>query len=118
MPLALITDDDEYTRLLYKDALERVEFTAMLATNVSEAIRILESNTPELVCVDMNMPGHSGLELVRFIRSTPRLAATKVIVVTGNTRSESHLAEFGVDLFLVKPVSIKEMTTLAKRLIS
>ncbi len=116
MALALVVEDDENIRLLYREALERGGFTLLVAPNVKEAIKILDTYTPDIAFIDMNMPEHLGTEVLDFIRATPRLAGTKTVMVTANTRADERAAEYGVDLFLVKPVPIAEMIQLAHRL--
>jgi CheY-like chemotaxis protein len=58
-----------------------------------------------------------GTDVLGHIKSMPRLAHTKTVVVTANTQAESHVDALGADLFLLKPVSIVEMLTLANRLL-
>jgi len=116
MVLALVVEDDENIRLLYREALERGGFTLLVAPNVNEAIKILDVHTPAIAFIDMNMPEHSGTEVLDYIKATPRLAGTKTVVVTANTRADQRAADYNVDLFLVKPVPIADMIQLAHRL--
>jgi len=116
MTLALVVEDDENIRVLYREALERGGFTLMVAPNVKEAIKILDAHTPDIAFIDMNMPEHPGTEVLAYIKATPRLAGIKTVVVTANTRADERAAEYNVDLFLVKPVPIAEMIKLAHRL--
>src|SRR5262249_30573081 len=116
MPVAMIVEDDENIRLLYREALQRSGFTVMLAANVNQAIKLLGDNTPDIAFIDMNLPEHLGTEVLAHIRATPRLATVKTVMVPANTRADSMAEEYGVDLFLVKPVPLLEMIQLAKRL--
>ena len=116
MPVAMIVEDDESIRLLYREALQRSGFTVVLAANVNQAIKLLGEHTPDIAFVDMNMPEHLGTEVLAHIRATPRLANVKTVMVTANTHADGLAEEYNVDLFLVKPVPLQEMIQLAKRL--
>jgi DNA-binding response OmpR family regulator len=117
MPIALVLEDDEIIRSLFRFALEHAEFTVLTAGSVNEAIQVLETQTPDIAFIDVNMPERPGTDLLAHIKATARFADIKTVVVTAQTRSESRVEELGADLFLLKPVSIKEMTTLARRLV-
>jgi CheY-like chemotaxis protein len=116
MAVALIVEDDADVRALFQTALERVGFTILTAASANAAIRLLESNTPDIAFIDMNMPERPGTAVLAHIQKTPRLSGTKTVVVTANTRSDSHAAELGADLFLIKPVPVQELLRLACRL--
>ena len=117
MPVALVVEDDENIRVLYKEALAHAGFDTLIASSVREAVKLLSTRVPDIAFVDMNMPEHPGTEMLAYLKGDPRFAQTKVVVVTANIRSDSRAEEYGVDLFLVKPVPILEMIQLAQRLI-
>jgi CheY-like chemotaxis protein len=118
MPLALIVEDDQMIRGLFREALEHSGFTSLLAASPRQAIELLDKESPDIAFIDLNMPGGSGTEVLSFIKRTPRLAHTKTVIVTANSRAESQVEALGADLLLQKPVSIFEMVTLAERLVS
>jgi CheY-like chemotaxis protein len=116
MTLAMVVEDDEDVRALFKTALERAGFEIIGAASVREAVALLEKNTPDICFIDMNLPEYPGTKVLEFIRATPRLANTKTVVVTANTHTNQKAEELGADLFLVKPVPLQEMMQLAQRL--
>src|SRR5690349_18219454 len=116
MTVALIVEDDADLRALFQTALERVGFTILTAGSANAAIRLLESNTPDIAFIDMNMPERPGTVVLAHIQNTPRLSETKTVVVTANTRSDGRAEELGADLFLIKPVPVQELLRLACRL--
>lgn len=118
MPLALIVDDEKDTLFLFNEALTIGSFETLVARNVDQAIELLEKHTPDVALIDMNMPGRPGTEILEFINKTPRLARTRKIMITANALAENRAESLGADLFLVKPVSIREMLTLVQRLVS
>lgn len=118
MPVALIVEDERDVLLLFQEALTMGGFETLIASSAGQAIRLLEAHTPHLALVDLNMPGRPGTDVLEYIRNTPRLAGVKRIVVTANALAETRAEELGTDLFLIKPVSVKELLTLAQRLTS
>ncbi len=117
MPLAMVVEDDPGLRLLFGKALERGDFNVLLASNSRDALTLLADNTPDIAFIDVNMPGGLGTDVLRYIKSTPHLSHTKTVIVTANTQAASHVDDLGADLFLLKPVSIVDMLTLANRLL-
>jgi len=117
MPLAMVIEDDLGLRTLFGKALERAEFKVLLAANSRDALDLLLDQRPDIAFIDVNLPGGLGTDVLRYIKSAPHLANTKTVVVTANTQAASQVDDLGADLCLIKPVSIVEMMTLAKRLV-
>ena len=113
---ALVVDDDEYIRLLFDDILKTAGFETVMAGTASAAIAKLGDFTPAIAFIDYNMPGATGIEVIQFIRRTPRLSSVKVVVVTANSQAENAVETLGIDLFLEKPVSAHDVIQFARRL--
>lgn len=116
MPLALVVDDDESVRLLFREVLQRSGFTVLTASSADEAFVMLANHTPDIAFIDVNMPSRPGTHVLAYIKSIPRLDKTKTVMVTANTGAQGLIEELGADLYLLKPVSIQELLTLAHRL--
>ncbi|MCX7683556.1 MAG: response regulator [Anaerolineae bacterium] len=104
----LIADDEVYIRVLLEQTLERLEnvdIELMLATNGQEAWELVQSQQPDLVILDVNMPHMSGYEVCQKIKSTPGLADTYVIILTarGQERDRRHSVEVKADEYITKP---------------
>lgn len=82
MAEVLIVDDDQYNRLLLATLLRHAGYTALEAADAHAAIAILEERIPVLVVVDLSLPGISGAELVREMRTNPRTANVKIALYT------------------------------------
>lgn len=117
MPTALVLEDEKDIRILFTEALRTAGFDVLDAATVPDAIELVSGRTPDIAFVDMNLPGHTGAEFLRHLRATPALHRVKTVVVTANRQTQAKAEEMGADLFLLKPVSIMEMLTLAKRLV-
>lgn len=118
MSVAMVVDDDEDIRMLFREVLQRGGFDLLMAANVEEAIVLLERYTPDIAFIDINLPERPGTDVLMHIHANPRLARTKTVVVTANSRTDNRAAELGADLFLVKPIAVTDILLMAQRLTS
>jgi CheY-like chemotaxis protein len=118
LPVALVVEDDADSRALFCDCLEMGGFHTLNAASADEALAVLGHHTPHLVLCDVNMPGKSGLAVLEHLRDQPRFNLTKKVVITANPLAEDAAEAIGVDLFLVKPISVREMLQLVRRLVA
>ncbi len=127
MSKVLIIDDDEEICETFSDILKHAGHDVHILKTGAEAFRVLPKLVPDVVLLDMHMPGVSGvltLSFIRrlsrlsqsgvltlsFIRRLSRLSQTKVIIVSGHPElAESAKAIWGADLFLAKPVTPKQL---------
>jgi CheY-like chemotaxis protein len=77
-----VVDDDVSVRLLLSRVLTGAGHRVVCADNGDEALRLLQRETPDLMIVDLLMPGTTGWDLLDFMREHPRLSAVPVIVLT------------------------------------
>jgi CheY-like chemotaxis protein len=77
-----MVDDDQFVLRLYKDALGRQGIAVETASDGLTAIKALRANKPELVVVDLMMPAFSGVDVLKYIRAQPALAALPVVVLS------------------------------------
>jgi signal transduction histidine kinase len=103
----LVVDDDPVMRELATARLDEAEFEAIPASNGSEALGLLRARKFALVITDLDMPGMSGFDLIRALRSDTAIAATPVIVITGSDKSDAIDLAFaaGATSFLAKPIN-------------
>src|SRR5215831_12867965 len=100
MSVAMVVDDDEELRFLFREVLQRGGFELVMASNADEAIELLDKSAPDIAFIDMNLPGRPGIDVLVHIKSTPQLAQVKTVVITANIRSDGRATELGADLFL------------------
>ncbi len=116
IPSALIIEDDAMQADIFQHAIENAGFTTEVVDNGPEALQRLDSSpAPALVVLDLHLPGISGKEILRRIRSAPSLNRSLVILATADPRLASQLEEES-DLVLIKPVSFAQLRDLAARL--
>lgn len=81
----LIVDDNDDLRVIFAHAFSPEYFDVRTASDGREAIAQIDEAPPDVVILDVNMPNVSGIEVLRYVRETPRDKNIKVILVTGNT---------------------------------
>jgi two-component system chemotaxis response regulator CheY len=118
---ALIVDDSSAVRAFVRASLEDAGFARVEEAETGfEALRLLASNTFDVVIVDVNMPDINGLELLAFMRRSPRQQAARKILIS--TQMDGPDAKRGIDLgadaFLQKPFEVGELRALISDLIS
>jgi CheY-like chemotaxis protein len=109
----LIADDEPSMRLLITATLASDQVEVLEAADGDEAWSLIERHRPDLVLLDIQMPGQTGIELARSIRSDPRLAETRIVILTSRAQATdiaSGLAA-GADLYLTKPFSPVSLMT-------
>ena len=110
MATVLVADDVPDVRELISLTLSPGEFEVVEATDGNVAWALIQAHRPEVVVLDVLMPGRSGLELTQAIRGDPALAATYVILLSAAAQPaqvEAGLAA-GADRYMVKPFSLTE----------
>jgi len=113
----LVVDDDPEIRAAIDHALQAEGALTQTCGDGNSAVRICESEPPDLVVLDMMLPKRSGflvLESIKKIETPP-----KVVMVTANEgkRHQQFAEELKVDGYLLKPVRLERLITLAKDLL-
>ncbi len=102
----LVVDDNTDAAVALSALLRKHGHEVLEVHNGTEAMQAFEGFRPEIVLLDIGMPGVNGLEVARHLRSRNRSPRTLIIAVTGWGKTEDELAsrDAGFDLHLVKPV--------------
>lgn len=112
----LVVDDDAEIRKLLGEYLQRNGFRVSLATDGKEMRRVLEHARPDIVVLDVMLPGASGLTLCRDLRTTSSLP---VIMLTARGEEVDRIVglEMGADDYLAKPFSPRELLARLKSIL-
>ncbi len=105
MARILIADDEEAIRDLVKEVLSAEKHEFLLAENGTQALELLRSKGADLAIIDRNMPGLSGIDVVKVIRSTPKLDKVKILMCTAASVTSEIDEAFaaGADDYVPKP---------------
>ena len=111
--IVVIADDESSIRLLVHATIESDDFAVMEASNGAEAWALIQQYKPGLVLLDVQMPGRSGLEVLRLIKADPGLKATRVILLTSKAQETDVEVGLmaGADFYLTKPFSPLDLLT-------
>jgi two-component system chemotaxis response regulator CheY len=117
---ALIVDDSSAVRAFVRASLEDADFARVQEAETGfEALRLLAANAVDVVIVDVNMPDINGLELLAFMKKSPRQqGARKILISTQVDGPDSERGtELGADAFLKKPFEVDELRALIRSLL-
>jgi DNA-binding response OmpR family regulator len=116
-PRVLVVDDDHDMADLMQLILNRTGFLTLVAYSGSAALVMAPIYVPQVVLLDIAMPGMNGLELARRLRELPQTKQALLICVSGldteKDREESSAA--GCDYYLLKPVDWRELVRLMEQ---
>ncbi len=114
-PLALIVEDDRDIAALFRHVLDLAGYRTEIVMDGREAVERLKINRPDIVLLDLTLPGIPGPKLLELMRADSRLQEVPVVVVTAH----SHIADslpVEPDLVLLKPVNLSQLSSLVQRL--
>lgn len=113
--MALIIEDEEDLADLFAMALSSAGFETEVIRSGDMAMARLGMVAPDIVILDLHLPGVGGRSILHRIRSDPRLAGTRVIISTADAQM-AQMVQDQADLVLIKPVSLPQVRDLAARL--
>jgi putative two-component system response regulator len=115
----LIVDDESSARAALELLLRREGFDVKSATNGEAALQECAAFRPDLILLDIMMPGMDGFEVCRRIKATPEGRLTPVVLITGLSASEDRIRgiNIGADDFLCKPIDINELLARTRSLL-
>jgi CheY-like chemotaxis protein len=111
-PVLIVEDDPDVSSTLH-DVVEEQGYRVICAQNGREALSLLEKELPSLMLIDLFMPVMSGVELLRVIRSSPKLSAIPWVIMTGANDQMIGVREDATVLY--KPVDFEALTQLLQR---
>ena len=119
MPQILLVEDNEMNRDMLSRRLNRKDFDVVMAIDGDECMLILSTQQPDLILMDINLPGRDGYELTREIKANPATNAIPVIALTAHAMSgdrEKSIAA-GCDDYDTKPIDLKRLLDKINHLI-
>ena len=122
MSLILIVEDNEKNLKLVRDVLRVKGYATIEATNAEDGIALANAHKPDLILMDIQLPGVNGIDALRVLRADPATAGIAAIAVTASVMQQDRnlITDAGFDGYVGKPINLKEFldavrTTLEQR---
>ena len=111
MSTILLVDDEKDCRNLVRLTLELEKYTVVTACDGVEALSKIESENPDLILLDLNMPKMDGYETCRRIRQNPKFKKIAIIIVTVRRKEKEQVKglNLGADDYITKPFHAQEL---------
>jgi CheY-like chemotaxis protein len=115
----LLAEDNESNLSLMADYLQSKDYQVVMAEDGHQAIERAKAERPDLIIMDVQMPGLDGLEAIRRIRAEADLAVVPIIAMTGLAMpgDDERCLEAGANDYLTKPISLKVMLSTMQALL-
>ena len=109
--MVLLVDDEDQLRRVMRDLLERQGYTIVEARDGAQALDEVDRHNPDIVILDLNLPGVDGYSVLGQLRSRPATRQLPIIVLTakGDEDNEVRVLQLGADDFLTKPFRAKAL---------
>ena len=107
MTKVLVVDDEETMRMLITETLALEDYEILEATNGEAALEIIQSESPDIILLDLMMPKMDGYEVINNLKEKELLSESKIIILTakGQQKEKELALKHGADDFLSKPFS-------------
>jgi two-component system cell cycle response regulator DivK len=107
----LVIEDQEDNRRIMRDLLTTKGYDVIEAVDGLEGVKTAETRRPDLILMDIQLPGIDGYEATRRIKANPEIRSTPIIVVTSYALSGDDVKAFqaGCDAYMAKPFSPREL---------
>lgn len=114
----VIIEDDDILSSLYDEALSLMGFSVGIAKSGKEGLKLIEENEPELVILDIVMPGEDGFSILQKIRENPKTKNLPVVMHTNlyNDSDKAEALRLGANEYVVKAhVTPKQLADIVKK---
>jgi two-component system sensor histidine kinase ChiS len=110
-PKILVVDDDEHILRSLSQYLELEDFNVVSASSGPEALTLFEQEKPDLLVLDVMMPGMDGFQVLETLRGNPETAGVPVLMLTARDQHNDILKgyQMGATSYLVKPFNLDEL---------
>ena len=107
--MILVVEDNERNLKLLRDVLEYAGYDVRVARTAEDGITLAVSEPPDLVLMDLQLPGIDGMEALRRLRESPRTADIPVVAVTAQAMKQDRerALEVGFNGYIEKPISVR-----------
>jgi CheY-like chemotaxis protein len=115
----LVIDDNPVNLKLASEVLRSAGHDVIRAEDAEEALQLLQTTMPQLVLTDISLPGMSGLELTRQLKTDPRYAHLPVVALTASAMKgdEAKILAAGCDAYIAKPLDTRQLASQITRIL-
>jgi two-component system cell cycle response regulator DivK len=119
MSTVLIIEDNEKNMKLARDVLQAKGYKTLEAVTGEDGVRLARENVPDLVLMDIQLPGINGIDAFKQLRADAKTSRIPVIALTASVTptDRSAINAAGFDAFVSKPINLKEFVDTVKRLV-
>jgi two-component system, cell cycle response regulator DivK len=117
--LILIVEDNEKNLKLVRDVLQYQGYQTIEAGTGEDAVRLAKARTPDLILMDIQLPGMNGITALGELRADPGTRAIPVIAVTASamTQDRKKIIAAGFDGYQSKPIRVKELMDVVRQML-
>jgi CheY-like chemotaxis protein len=117
--LILIVEDNDKNRKLVRDVLTVKGYRLLEAETGEDGVRLARAQRPDLVLMDIQLPGINGIEALRQLRAHPATATVPVVAVTASamTQDRQKILAAGFDGYQSKPISVRPFLALVREVL-
>ena len=119
MSLVLIVEDNEKNLKLVRDVLQVKGYETIEAGTAEDGIALARSRNPDLVLMDIQLPGMNGIDALKVLRADAATARIPVIAVTASVMQQDRnlITEAGFDGYIGKPINLKEFIDTVRAMV-
>lgn len=120
MTRIVMVEDNELNRDMLSRRLARRDYEVQCAVDGEQGVALIKQELPDMVLMDVSLPGMDGLEATRLLKADETTASIPIIILTAYAMAEDREKALaaGADGFSVKPIKFKELTELMNSLLS
>ena len=109
MSLILIVEDNEKNLKLVRDVLQVKGYETLEAGTAEDGLKLARARKPDLILMDIQLPGMSGIEALKALRAEPATAAIPVVAITASVMQQDRqqIMSAGFDGFIEKPINLR-----------
>ena len=119
MSLVLIVEDNEKNLKLVRDVLQVKGYETIEAVTGEDGIALARERRPDLILMDIQLPGINGIDALKTLRADPATARIPAIAVTASVMQQDRklITEAGFDAYLGKPLDLREFLATVKKIL-
>jgi two-component system, cell cycle response regulator DivK len=120
MSLILIVEDNEKNLKLVRDVLQVKGYATIEATSAEDGIKLATERKPDLILMDIHLPGMNGIEALKVLRVEAATAAIPIVAVTASVMQQDRklITEAGFNAYVGKPINIKEFLDTVREILA